>query len=40
LNSAEYRFRFPVMQVRPSQEQTKLNLLSEVQGPPHYRFMV
>src|ERR1700744_2484371 len=35
LKSAEYRFRLPVMQVRPSQERTELNLLSEFQGPPH-----
>src|SRR4051794_33943028 len=36
LKSAEYRFRLPVIQVRPSQEQTELNLLSEFPGPPHY----
>jgi hypothetical protein len=35
LKSAEYRFRLPVMQVHPSQEQTELKLLSELQGPAH-----
>src|SRR5215831_9521698 len=34
LKSAEYRCRLPVIQVRPSQEQTELNLLSEFPGPP------
>ena len=35
LKSAEYRFRLPVIQVHPSQEQTELNLLSDFPGPPH-----
>jgi hypothetical protein len=33
LNCAEYRFRLLVIQVRPSQEQTELNLLSKFWGP-------
>jgi hypothetical protein len=37
LKSAEYRFRLPVIQVRPSQEQTKLKPLSEFPGPPQSR---
>ena len=32
-----YRFRLPVIRVRPSRRQTKLNRLSEIQGPPHLR---
>jgi hypothetical protein len=35
LKSAEYRFRLPVICIRPSQEQTELNPLSEFPGPPH-----
>jgi hypothetical protein len=35
LKSAEYRFRLPVIQVRPCQEQTELKPLSEFGGPPH-----
>src|SRR3954464_12720930 len=35
LNSAEYRCRLLVIQVRPSQEQTELKPLSEFAGPPH-----
>src|SRR3954451_14672466 len=34
LNSAEYRFRLPVIRVRPSRRRTELNHLSEVRGPP------
>ena len=34
LKSTEYRFRLPVIQVHPSQEQTELNLLSDFPGPP------
>jgi hypothetical protein len=34
LKSAEYRFRLPVIPVRPSQEQTELKPLSDFQGPP------
>src|SRR3954469_22170441 len=34
LNSAEYRCRLLVIQVRPSQEQTELKPLSEFAGPP------
>src|SRR3954469_14173340 len=36
LNSAEYRFRLLVIQVRPSQEQTELKPLSEFAVPPHF----
>src|SRR4051794_5667144 len=35
LNSAEYRFRLLVIQVRPSQERTELKPLSEFAAPPH-----
>src|SRR3954469_24390026 len=35
LNSAEYRFRLLVIQVRPSQERTELKPLSEFAVPPH-----
>src|ERR1700686_5644174 len=35
LNSAEYRFRLPVTQVRPSQQRAELNPLDELRGPPH-----
>jgi hypothetical protein len=35
LKSTEYRIRLPVVQVRPTQEQTELKPLSELQGPPH-----
>src|SRR3954469_3016457 len=34
LKSAEYRFRLLAILVRPSQEQTELNPLSEFAGPP------
>src|ERR1700755_2586884 len=34
LNSAEYRFRLLVIQVRLSQKRTELSLLSEFRGPP------
>src|ERR1700738_5227394 len=34
LNSAKYRFRLPVTQVRPSQQRAELNPLSEFRGPP------
>src|SRR4051812_13372701 len=34
LNSAKYRFRLLVIQVRPSQERTELKPLSEIRVPP------
>jgi hypothetical protein len=33
LNSAVYRFRLPVIRVRPSRKRTELNHLSEFRGP-------
>src|SRR4051794_11053612 len=36
LNSAEYRFRLLVIQIRPSQERTELKPLSEFVVPPHF----
>src|SRR4051794_33811551 len=39
LNSAEYRFRLLVIQVRPSQERTKLKPLPEFAVPPHRRMI-
>src|SRR5918993_673952 len=34
LNSAVYRFRLPVIRVRPSRRRTELTYLSEIRGPP------